>query len=414
MQIWNSTTNQLEMYDGTMWGAAGGTVSSQGQTEASPVLTSAFKAPNNQFTTTAPNTRLIETGNGNVLVNPSFEGTNASDGWTVSSGTASDETTNFLDGLKSLKLTLAASTGQIVFQDVPTVGQVVGKNWEYTISLKTSVASQNICARAASAIISGSCQAVIPDSEWHEYTFNYPANQTSNGIELDSGVSATGDVYLDKAYVGFARNIGTVQQAVFLGKVTVSGCGAQFDSSSTSFVNFTPGSGCTTTATDSLTSAGSGVLGFTIPSLAPGLLKMEAIGFMGANNTSLTSLFRFSDGTNASTEEPAAFSGSAAVSISQATGTIKYATAQSNLTINLQSKVDSGGQAFVNADSSYPFSFNVYYYPTTAQQVANVNSGPFFTDPVPYTPTYAGLGLVTPVNSGVTYARDGQNMVYVL
>lgn len=177
-----------------------------GQAEATRTTTFNIQTPNNQLTTTGSGTRLIETGNGNVLLNPDFESTAT---WVVTNSTGVADTTNYLYGKQSLNLTLSSQSGVLMTQSVVPTGKVVGQNWEYSIYLKTTLTTVSVCA-LENAVEVGVCQAVSSDGLWHQYLINYPASAVSNGLEVKASSSSTGVVDADTAYVGPARNLGNI------------------------------------------------------------------------------------------------------------------------------------------------------------------------------------------------------------
>ena len=212
----------------------------KGQSETTPVTTFNFQAPYNQATTTASSTRLIETGYQNLLLNPGFEATTATTSWSQGSGTScAVETTEVVDGSKSLLCTLTAATAASLYQDVTPTVKMSGINFEYGVWIKTASTTLSVCARQAAATV-GSCTTVQGDSVWHFYPINYPGPSSGSvGVAVVPLSSTTGTYYIDAGYVGKARNIGTVAQAKFLGSVKYAGAtNCIWQRTGTSYGNF--------------------------------------------------------------------------------------------------------------------------------------------------------------------------------
>jgi len=199
----------------TRWHVVGGSgsggLNAKGVSDVGYSSISNVQVPSYQLTTAGTGTGLIETANGNILRNQNFQGTNASDNWTVSNSTASTDTTSFVTGTKqSLKLTLSAQSGIILNQSVtPPTGMEVSGNWEYNVTLKTALTGVSVCPVQNAIEITTSCVSVSSDGAYHSYPINYPASSIANGIDVKVASSSTGTVNIGAAYVGPARNIGS-------------------------------------------------------------------------------------------------------------------------------------------------------------------------------------------------------------
>lgn len=119
----------------TEWDLAG--LSSKGQSEGSAVVTTNLEVPYNQLTTTATNTRLLETGNTNMLVNGSFEHSTQSTGWTLGSGVAmsvAPSPGDYKDGAKGMALPVTGTvTGTLLSQTVTPTQNKGGEILEFSI-----------------------------------------------------------------------------------------------------------------------------------------------------------------------------------------------------------------------------------------------------------------------------------------
>jgi len=366
----------------------------KGQSESSPTTTFNIQAPYYNATTTAPGTRLIESGNNNLLQNASFEHQTYSTGWTFTTGTPSAETTNVIDGKKSAAITISSQTGDIVSQSITPSPQLSTQNLEHSIWVKTTVTTIQVCALNSGTVV-GTCQPVTGDGVWHQYVINAigPASGTI-GINVTTSASTTGTVYIDQGYVGLARNIGTVAQAQLIGQIKVSGCSAAWNTNSTSLAAFSAQTSCSYTVLQ-----GSGVVsapstnipGIKFSSLPPGnyTLKYEGTVLAHWASASGSANFQFWDGTNTANEISWIGDANASGYYSGASGiqqTISYSSPQSNITLSVRGKASAAGvDAQIFGTTSNPGVISVYWFPTQSQQVvtqqnaANVLGTVFYT-----------------------------------
>jgi hypothetical protein len=164
--------------------------------------------PNNQATKVSGGT-LIESGNNNILENPSFEHSTFDTGWIIGSGSSS-EMTNDLDntkvfhGLKSMKVTMAGGPMDIIaVSSVQNQAYKDGVQGLASIRVKTSVAGIKVCSRIGFATSTTNCVAVNTDGKWGLYKVPFIMGEFNNGLAVTSqAVSVTGDVYIDEAFAG--------------------------------------------------------------------------------------------------------------------------------------------------------------------------------------------------------------------
>lgn len=188
----------------------------KGQLESAKQTTFFFETPGNQATTTAPSTRLIETGNSNQLANPSFEHQTAGTSWTASGScsTIDPETTNVISGLKAVSVTPGAGTCSI-FQDVApaNIAQITNKNGLLSIWVKTAN-SVVVCLRNDGTRDDSQCSSAVSSSTLEWIKVELPVvftGSTSFGIEVYKAGSGTGAIILDHAKEGLLPD-GYIQQ----------------------------------------------------------------------------------------------------------------------------------------------------------------------------------------------------------
>jgi len=174
----------------------------QGQHQSTKSVGSFIQAPNKQITKISGATALMETGNKNLLENPSFEHPTVGFGWTdASTNTKSAETTVVIDGKKSLKIELSANDVNLTQTSTLYASQFGGTTQGVaSIRIKTDVLVV-ICTVEAGIVSATNCLNSSLDNQWHVYKIPFVLGATSNGINIfvDSG---TGTVYLDDAFVG--------------------------------------------------------------------------------------------------------------------------------------------------------------------------------------------------------------------
>jgi hypothetical protein len=171
---------------------------------ASSVTLEEIQVSNNQLTQTDSNKQKIETGNKNILVNPSFEHSTFSTGWTSGAGSFSQNLTVEIDGLKAAEVTLSAQALAITQDSTLYAAQFAdGVQGLASVRVKTSLSGIKVCSRQAGVTSTTNCVNVQGNGKWGLYKVPMILGATSNGIIIASnGTSLTGTVYLDDAFVG--------------------------------------------------------------------------------------------------------------------------------------------------------------------------------------------------------------------
>lgn len=359
---------------------------SKGQSDANPTVTFNFQAPNSTVTRTGGTTALIETGNENYLLNPSFEGTTFSTSWTAAIITPVVETTIIKAGKNSAKLTYSAQTGGYS-QDVTPTQQFASTNLEASCWVNTSLTTMQVCARTAGADLSN-CTAVPSTGTWQYVPMNFSAaNGASIGVNVKTSSSTTGSAYVDNCYVGPARNLSQVNQVQELGTITWPATASCFwSTTSTSFSAFSATSACVLptggNVTGQATAPATKIPAITFPSIAQGVLDIQVNGALyvttGASNT--ISQYQISDGTNVSDAgviqpiSSSGLSGAASQGFGSYTFRIPYPNGASNVTLQIQAKSgNAANTTFVDTQTA-PLTIKVKLFPTQNQTAVNSNS----------------------------------------
>jgi hypothetical protein len=171
---------------------------------ASSVTLEEIQVSNNQLTQTDANKQKIETGNKNILVNPSFEHSTFSTGWTSGAGSFSQNLTVEIDGLKAAEVTLSAQALAVTQDSTLYAAQFAdGIQGLASVRVKTLLSGIRVCSRQAGVTSTTNCVNVQGNGKWGLYKVPMILGATSNGISIASnGTSLTGTVYIDDAFVG--------------------------------------------------------------------------------------------------------------------------------------------------------------------------------------------------------------------
>lgn len=180
-----------------------GPVKGKGQEQSTFQTIERLETPNSGVTVTGDKKVLLESDKDNLLVNPGFEHSTFSTGWTVNAGTATVDTTNFYDGAKSASISLSAVTGDIITQCVTPTGQKLGTNMKHTMRVKTTLNNLQVCAVQGSTEVQ--CVAVGNTDTWFDAFATSVAQAGAQCVKLKSTSSATGTVKVDSGFVGENR-----------------------------------------------------------------------------------------------------------------------------------------------------------------------------------------------------------------
>lgn len=139
---------------------------------------------------------LIETGNLNLLANPSFEHSTYSTGWTTSgSATFSAQTSSVPFGSKFAQFVTSSNTG-LISQDSTLTANLSGNQCVASAWVNNTAANISVCSRVAGAV-TANCAAVATDGLWHQYLVYEPCSGTSTGVQVYATANTTGTTKVD-------------------------------------------------------------------------------------------------------------------------------------------------------------------------------------------------------------------------
>ena len=379
--------------------------SAKGVAEANKVTTFNLQAPANQLTTTGAATRMVETGNTNLLANPGFEGSTLLSGWTNTNGTCTADTTNYVPdgGKQSASCALTAVTGNVLSQSFVVPGtsadsyNVAGSMW-----VKTASTTVQVCVSVAS--VEQQCTSV-PSTNVMQLivaTATAVGGQTVAVYSKTTG-STTGTVIYDAAYGGWNQNIGTVQQAYFYGgmeQAGASGCTYSQNTSSglNNFIDLGAGTGCSAwTTAGNVTAVGTNDHRFTLPIMPAGQYKITFAGLFQTNNQLCQ--YRLSDGTNVYQSQGVQHQAAVDTGVPSLTFDVSISSAQGSTTFKIQS-ADSGSSACTanNSAAGLNLAWKIYYFPS-ASSIVTANPTVFF-------PTYSAR-----VSSAGVVSSESQDFI---
>jgi hypothetical protein len=181
----------------------------KGMTQTEKSVGATIRTPNNQVTKLSSSSALLETGNANILFNPSFEHATYDLYWSIISGATLKVTTD-IDNTKVFSGLAALSVGLLsqqinIYQDSPVANQSYkdGVQGLASIRVKSSAPGVKICSRVNFTTSTTNCVNVVNNSKWGLYKVPFIMGEFANGIAITSnGVATSGTVYIDDAFVG--------------------------------------------------------------------------------------------------------------------------------------------------------------------------------------------------------------------
>lgn len=184
-----------------------GDLLTKSDSDASSVVTTELQTPNGQLTTTDTNKRRIETGNSNLLVNPSFEAGTYNSGWTCSLGSTTLETTAKTDGNKANAINSIGAGVRCYQTSTTNAANLKGLLGSAIVKIKTTDSIYKVCGLVDgnAAANERNCITVNPTSA--DLVF-YPARTdfymggTSNGIVVYTTTTTSQPTVIDDAFVG--------------------------------------------------------------------------------------------------------------------------------------------------------------------------------------------------------------------
>lgn len=172
-----------------------GDLITQGVTGLNSAVTNILEFPLNQVTTTATGTRRVDTGNGNVLANSSFESSTVGLGWQATNVTLANSTTNIQDGVKSIQITSTTNNWSFDYQSSLYPSAKAGQSAEGSLWVQSTGTGSNdiwLCEGSYTATpVLGPCDKYDGSGLPRQLKIYTPFKSTGSGIRLMGNTSGT-------------------------------------------------------------------------------------------------------------------------------------------------------------------------------------------------------------------------------
>jgi len=375
--------------------------------------TNNLKAPAYTITSLGGVNSRIESGNTNLLMNPSFEHTAVATGYTGSNFTATANTTNQVEGKKAISLAISGGTLGFGQSSSINAANLVGLQGVVSIKIKTSLTDVKVCPMNAGTEVSSLCVNVTSNNSWKHVVIPFILSATSNGFKVKTTSSTSGTVIVDDAFVGTSQPFQDVSGAKLVGTLKYAGTvNCEWQNTNASFGGFSADTDCATpTVTGSIQAPATKIPAFVLPAGSPaGTYYIVAKGMFYVS-TGNYSNWRFSDGTY-STDGNVGYNNTQ--SLGSIVGSFTTSTAfSSNSTFNIQIKNNGGASFITSTPLTDGLSFEVYYFPPAtkiysqaSQDYAYTNAGSITIGATTTAPTKG-----TVVTDRIMASRKGQNLL---
>ncbi|CAM6004923.1 unnamed protein product [Sphagnum balticum] len=316
-----------------------------------------------------------------LLTNPNFENGAITNGWSTSGGTAAlvaSGSTGFLFGNYSASWTASASS-QTFKSTAVALNGLAGGNCSASLYYTYGGTSGDYLFEAIDGSSNVLASLSLPaQSSAAQKTITWACNSSTSATVqwvLKSNVASPSIIYFDNAHLGSNTNIGTVQQAQFIGDVIITGCASNWSTAATSISDYGTQTGCTYTTTGSLGAPSTNLPGFSLSGGAG--TYVVVYGGEAGNNSSTGGnvFFQLYDGTNSSLETlvNAVGTGVSGAFVGNLTFHITESAPFSSKQFRVRGYVASTESNAIWGTTATPGVFHVYYYPTSAQSVFAAN-----------------------------------------
>jgi hypothetical protein len=180
------------------WADAGLKISNNYATETTA---SRLVVPNDQATELEAGRYYLETGNKNILKNPSFEAQDFSQ-WNVI-GNFQQSNITFIDGGFSLQM-MPVNQQPLASQDSFSYADQFSDNTQgiATARVKTSLSGIKLCARKNFVTQTNLCVTHSGSGKWELLKVPFILDETANGLVVYGTSNVTGSIYVDDTFVG--------------------------------------------------------------------------------------------------------------------------------------------------------------------------------------------------------------------
>jgi len=378
----------------------------------SSVTAEEIQVPNNLLTQVDTNKHLNETGNKNILINPSFEHSTFSTGWTNSAGTFTEDTIVEIDGLKAAKLVLSSQTMSLSQSSTLYASQFAdGVQGLASVRVKSDVALK-VCSIQAGVVSTANCVDVQANNKWGLYKVPMILGATSNGISIASTGSVSGTVYIDDAFVGAVDLQASSDSSRFFGSLKYAGTtNCSWTTSSITTTDFAADTDCSIpTVSGNASAPATKIPQIDLSGMTPGKEYLVIAKFVGSkSSTTNGAYFELSDSLNNQLDSTYQFIGTGG-SVSQWIPNSligRFIATGSSVSFKIRARSESTGNTSIEAfNAQTNLEFIVYEYGQRSTY-SSTNADFGWTD---YIPTVSNLGAGSGTIVG-RYKRQGDSAI---
>ncbi len=295
------------------------------------------------------------------------------------SGTATvaKNTTTPLTGISDLLITLPNNTTDYVEFSLDDLDRsLTNQNCQLTLDYKIGSIGSVVQAQVLIGGVVSNSQTINASPTQSSLSLNVPCGDLSGAttIRIANAAGNTGTSSINVANVNYgkATNIGTVAQAILVDAVTVTGCAAEWTTTSSTLASAGAQTGCVyTSAKGVATAPATNIPAFKFSSLPAGDYRIEYEGRCGISTGGVGGA-QFTDGTNTA-RELSTVDVNASSSVPGLSQTISYSSPQSNVTLELKMKT-TANTIFLSGITSRPGVFKLWYFPSSSQQAVSSNA----------------------------------------
>ena len=354
----------------------------------------------------------------NKLSNPGFE--KGTTGWTESGGTLASTSTasEVLEGTKAITWD-SSSAAQTLTGTAITVGGFAGQNAELTCNVRvpSGTATHTLGVWDGTTLSNAvTLRNTSGNTNYVATTINFIAPSSGTvTARFTSVASNEPSISIDDCYLGKARNIGTVQQAIVYGSAlypTTTNCNWQ--STSTAFASFATDADCPTpTVTGNASAPATKIPAITFASLPPGEYEVTVRGSLrDATLDTNGCTFAISDGTNRIGQTNIYQGANMGSVMENLTTRVRYTAPQSNVTFQVVLRSDNAAntcQLSINdTPNEQSLEFIVKQFPLSSQQAVSSAQSDYDWTSYGTTSDFTGFGTVSSIS--LQHRRIGSDL----
>jgi len=307
------------------------------------------------------------------LINPGAELGKV--GWSVSTGSFSIDTTNKSKGNASFAWNASAASQTFTSSAVTIPDGLKGQNGVLSCRIKAAsgTATHTLAPYDGTNNLATAQTITSSTSMFQRTSVNFIFPTSGTIAARFTSAADEPSINIDECYLDLAEgyNISQVSQATVVASARwAATTSCDWSTTSTSFSNFGADSDCPSPTVEGNASAPSTKIpGLTFATLPEGDYYIVAKGAFLKYNLDQYVWFRFSDGTNATTEQQIYVSGAIYAISPNIVGRLKLTSPQSNVTLQIQAKVQTSVAAHIDVGpvAGSPLEITVYRFPLSSE-----------------------------------------------